>query len=136
MTTPPIAPPAYATARNPERPPFGGRVGHIAAHVMDTPLMPWQQYVADVALELDRERPGEWAYTTVIVSVPRQSGKTALMRAVAADRLLSYRDHIIQMTAQTGKDARKRWDQIIQALDVDHHPHAFKKYASKGAEAL
>lgn len=136
MTTPPVAPPAYATQRNPDRPTFGDRVAHIAAHVMGTPLMPWQKYVADVALELDLERPGEWAYTTVIVSVPRQSGKTALMRAVAADRLLAYRDHVIQMTAQTGKDARKRWDQIIQALDVDHHPHAFKKYASKGAEAL
>lgn len=128
--------PAYATQRNPERPTFGERVAHIAAEVMGTPLMPWQRLVADVALELDVDQPGEWAYPTVVVSVPRQSGKTALMRAVAADRLLAYRDHVIQMTAQTGKDARKRWDQIITALDVDHHPRAFKKYASKGSEAL
>ena len=127
---------AYATARRPERPTFGRRVAHVAEHVMGTPLMPWQLQVADVALELDTERHGEWAYPTVIVTVPRQSGKTALMRAVAADRLLAYRDHRIQMTAQTGKDARKRWDQITEALDVDHHPRAFKKYASKGSEVL
>ena len=33
MTTPPIAPPAYATARNPDRPTFGDRVAHIADQI-------------------------------------------------------------------------------------------------------
>ena len=130
------AAPSYATQRTHQRPTFGARVAHVAAHVMGTPLMPWQRLVADVAMELDTERPGEWAYPTVVVSVPRQSGKTALMRAVAADRLLAYRDHVIQMTAQTGKDARKRWDQIVDALGVNQHPKAFKKLASRGSEAL
>lgn len=128
--------PAYATPRNPKRPTFGARVAHVAANVMGTPLMPWQRLVADVAMEIDTERPGEWAYQTVVISVPRQSGKTALMRAVASDRLLSYRNHVIQMTAQTGKDARKRWDQIVEALGVEQHPKAFKKIASRGSEAL
>ena len=109
----------YATARNVSRPTFGNRVAHIAAEVMGTPLMPWQRQVADVAMELSLDTPGEWQYQMVVVSVPRQSGKTALMRAVAADRLLAYRGHQIQMTAQTGKDARKRWDQICDALDVE-----------------
>lgn len=126
----------YATQRNPVRPTFGNRVAHVAAEVMGTPLMPWQRQVADVAMELSLETPGEWQYTTVIVSVPRQSGKTALMRAVAADRILAYRDHIVQMTAQTGKDARKRWDQICKALDSDAHPTQFERYASKGSERL
>ena len=126
----------YATRRDPSRPTFGNRVAHVAAEVMGTPLMPWQRQVADVAMELSLETPGEWQYTTVIVSVPRQSGKTALMRAVAADRILSYRDHIVQMTAQTGKDARKRWDQICKALDVDNHPTQFEAYRSKGSECL
>lgn len=126
----------YATRRNKNRPTFGNRVAHVAAEVMGTPLMPWQQQVADVAMELSLENPGEWQYPMVIVSVPRQSGKTALMRAVAADRMLAYRGHQIQMTAQTGKDARKRWDQICTALDTDNHPTQFERYASKGSEKL
>jgi len=126
----------YATRRNEANPTYGARVAHIAATVMGTPLMPWQRQVADVALELDPNNPGAWRYPTVVVSVPRQSGKTALMRAVAVDRMLSYRSHLIQMTAQTGKDARKRWDQIVEALRVDKHPKRFKKLASKGSESL
>lgn len=128
--------PAYATRRNPSLPSFGARLAHVAEHVMATPLMPWQRLVADVALELDPDTPGAWRYQTVVVSVPRQSGKTALMRAIAVDRMLAYRGKLIQMTAQTGKDARKRWDQIVEALDVDAHPKSFKKFASKGSESL
>jgi hypothetical protein len=39
-----------------------------------TPLMPWQRYVADVALEIDPET-GLLAYRGVDVTVPRQSGR-------------------------------------------------------------
>ena len=42
------------TARNPERGTDGGKVGRFAA-MLGTPLLPWQQYVADVAGEIDPE---------------------------------------------------------------------------------
>lgn len=132
----PDARPAYATRRNPNNPTFGARVAMIADTLMGTPLMPWQRQVADVALEIDPDRPGAWRYDEIVVTVPRQAGKTALMRAVAVDRLMAYRNHIIMMTAQTGKDARKRWDQILKALEVDRHPSIFKAYASRGSEQL
>jgi len=78
---------------------------------LGTPLLPWQQYVADVAGE--RREDGSFEYQVVIVSVPRQSGKTTLLRAVGAKRALTGRD--VFYTAQTGKDARARWEDLVTA---------------------
>lgn len=73
---------------------------------MGGPLMPWQKQVASVGMELDPRQPGAFRYDVVVVSVPRQSGKSYLVRAVMADRILSYNNHEVVMTAQTGKDAK------------------------------
>jgi hypothetical protein len=77
---------------------------------MGTPLMPWQEQVALVGGELDTST-GLPAYREVIVTVPRQAGKTLLMlawqvqRATGWDRLGPQR---IAYSAQTGNDARKK----------------------------
>ncbi len=47
--------------------------------------MPWQQHVIDVALELDPD--GSFAFDEVVLTVPRQSGKTTLVLAMAVHRL-------------------------------------------------
>jgi len=78
---------------------------------MGRPLLPWQRVVADVAGEV---RPdGRPYYRDVIVSVPRQSGKTLLMWAFAADRGVSSWPggprQTVAWTAQTGSDGRKKW---------------------------
>lgn len=130
-----VAEPAYATRRNPANPSFGGRVAAVAAH-LGTPLMPWQRTVADVVTELDPTKPGAWRYPLVVISVPRQAGKTALLRALLVDRMLCYRKHEILMTAQTGKDARKRWKQITKALDSKKKKNYFRTYESRGGEEL
>lgn len=76
--------------------------------MLGTPLMPWQQYVADVAFEFDEET-GRPFYREVVVTVPRQSGKTSLMLATQLERALgSDRPSAIAYTAQTGWDARKK----------------------------
>lgn len=129
------AEPAYATARNPKNPSFGKRVAAVAAH-LGTPLMPWQRTVADVITELDPANPGAWRYPLVVISVPRQAGKTALLRALLVDRMMCYRKHEILMTAQTGKDARKRWKQITTALDSKKKKNYFRTYESRGGEEL
>nr|WP_300339933.1 terminase large subunit [Actinomyces sp.] len=127
------ASPKYATPRTPTNPTFGARIAATAAFMGGT-LMPWQRQVADVALELDPTNPGAWRYPVVVVSVPRQAGKSFLLRAVMVDRMMAYRDHEILMTAQTGKDARKRWKQINKALKVEKRPGYFRTYASQGSE--
>ena len=70
--------------------------------------MPWQQLVADVASELDPES-GLPAFREVVVTVPRQSGKTTLVLAYELHRALMWgRPQRIAYTAQTGFDARRK----------------------------
>lgn len=98
--------PQWATRRRSERATLGGRIAKIAKR-MGTPLMPWQQLVADVGLELNEE--GRMAYREVLVTVPRQSGKTAMLLVVEMDRCTMWDDpQRVIYTAQTGSDARKK----------------------------
>jgi hypothetical protein len=70
--------------------------------------MPWQQHVADVALEVD-PGTGRLAYRRVILTVPRQSGKTTLMLALFLHRMLGMGSpQIAAYGAQNGLDARMR----------------------------
>ena len=69
--------PRWATPRSADRETLGGEVGALARQ-LGQPLMPWQQLVADVGLELDPES-GLPAYREIVVTVPRQSGKTTLV---------------------------------------------------------
>lgn len=74
--------------------------------------MPWQQHVADVALEIDPADGGLW-YRGVDIAVPRQSGKTTLLLPMfvwraEASHLLGGRQRMLY-TAQTGNDARDKF---------------------------
>lgn len=66
--------------------------------------MPWQTAALDVGLEVD-PATGLLAYSTVLVIVPRQAGKTFLVGVAGEHRCLSRRDARVWLTAQTGKDA-------------------------------
>jgi hypothetical protein len=84
------------------------------AESLGTPLLPWQRYVADVATE--RRDDGSYEYETVVVTVPRQTGKTTLIRAVGVHRAAILRRDT-HYTAQTGKDARKRWSELVEIVE-------------------
>lgn len=112
-------PPRYATRRRPERETFGPRLAEIAK-LLGQPLMEWQRLVADVACEMDwidvvdpetgKSKPLLVpAYREVIVTVPRQNGKTTLVLSWELDRALMWakRQRVVY-TAQTGTDARKK----------------------------
>lgn len=97
---------------------LGPRVAEVARR-LGTPLMPWQREVVDVALEVDED--GHLAYREVVVTVPRQSGKTRLGLAVKVHRAIGFADEPqnILYTAQTGTAARKKWeDDQVKALDA------------------
>lgn len=101
----------------------------VVAQALGTPLLPWQRYVADVAGELNAD--GSYRYPVVVVSVPRQSGKTTLMRAVGVDRCLARPDLGCFYTAQTGKDARARWSDLAKQLTASPlHPLAVLRKAA------
>jgi phage terminase large subunit-like protein len=69
--------------------------------------MEWQRQVVDVALELlPNGRP---AYRKVILTVPRQNGKTTMILAVTCHRAVKWgRAQHIGYTAQDGNAARKK----------------------------
>jgi len=77
------------------------------AQGLGQPFMPWQQLVADVANEILPN--GLPAFREVIISVPRQSGKTTLTLSQSVERC-TMRDKAqhVAYTAQTGSDARKK----------------------------
>ena len=95
--------PSWATKRSPERRTFGPAVARLAER-MGRPFMPWQQQVADTALEVDAQ--GRYCYRLVVVTVPRQSGKTTLFSAVGEHRALVLPGGRVWYTMQTGQDAR------------------------------
>jgi len=70
--------------------------------------MPWQEQAAMVAGEIDPDT-GFPAYREVIISVPRQSGKTTLVLSFEVERCLFWQGRQrVTYTAQTGKDAREK----------------------------
>lgn len=127
----------YATARNPDLATIGRRVA-VVSKALGAPFMPWQAQVADVAGEIHPSIPGAWRYPVVIVTVPRQAGKTTLLRAVSIDRAITTPAAKIFMTAQTGKDARARWKDWADAATARTCPLAglVTVRMSAGTEAL
>lgn len=105
-------------------------MGKIAA-TLGKPLLPHQQYVADVALEIDNTT-GYLAYDEVTVVGPRQtSGKTEQTLPIMAHRCTGFDDALVKWvratlgldvhppgpqkvlyTAQTADAAREKWRDI------------------------
>lgn len=127
------APARYATAPTP------GAIHETTmvetmARMLGTPLMPWQSQVARVATERNAAGDG-WRWPTIVLTVPRQSGKTTLMRAVMAQRTLRYPRHQAFYTAQSGKDARARWRDLVDIADIKF-PHLVTIRRGAGAECM
>lgn len=102
----------YATNRT-SRKSYGPAVAERALSV-GWRLMPWQRQVLDVALEYEDGAP---AYRTVVVTVPRQNGKTTLLWALMLWRALAFPRQEIVATAQTGQEAMEKWRDYVAFMD-------------------
>lgn len=131
--TEPPGHPLHATLPTPGRPHHGERIALVAA-ATGTPLMPWQQYAAQVATEMLPD--GSFAYPIVVVSVPRQSGKTVLIRSVNVERCISYPGAECFYTAQSGKDAAARWKDAVKALYASPLADEITVYRSAGSQRV
>jgi hypothetical protein len=111
-TTLPTCQARYGTPRDLSRPTLGPVAAQLTEHYLGRRLMPWQRAVLDVALEVD-PATGRLAYREVVLTVPRQSGKTTLLLSVILLRCMSPffggRQRCVY-SAQTGKDARAKWE--------------------------
>lgn len=128
----------YATPRSPERETLGPRVAQVAAG-LGKPLMPWQQYVVDVALEIDPD-DGMLAYSEVDIVVPRQQGKTELILPVATHRCMAFEQagpQQVLYTTQTADKAREKWRDIhLKRLEASPFRTMFTPRLRLNAEAI
>ena len=118
------AEPLYATPSTP-----GARsLAAPAARVLGalnpgTPVlpMPWQVEALRVALEVedDPTAPGgyRFRYRTVVITVPRQAGKTTIARGVLAHRLAWRPYAAVLGTAQDRTLAAKLWREVVAAYE-------------------
>lgn len=94
--------PRHHTPRS-DLPTYGWRAAKVAA-AKGRPFMPWQRDATDVALEYDPET-GLYRYGIVVVTVPRQAGKTDAEGSVADQHCLWNRRQFVRITMQDGKTA-------------------------------
>ena len=102
------------------------------------PLMPWQQLIADVGLEIDPES-GLPAYREICLTVPRQSGKTSLLLAWELQRCLRWPTaQRVAFTSQTGWDARRKLvdDQVPLLLGSPLKVAVERIYRGAGNESV
>ena len=116
--------PTWSTRIDPDAPNDLAEIRAVAA-ALGTPLMPWQARAARIASE--RRPDGSWRYPIMVVTVPRQSGKTTLLRAVMAHRAMTRRDWLGFYTAQTGKDATARWKDLVKIINRNEILRSYTK---------
>ncbi len=129
-------PPRYSTRRNPDRQTIGPAIAKVSENLR-APFMPWQRHVADIAGEIN-PRTGQLQYRTIIITVPRQQGKTTLVLALAVHRAIGFgRRQRITYTAQTGVDAREKWqDDWLPILQESKYARWYKPRLTNGHEAV
>lgn len=106
--------PRGGTRRDPSYRTDGARLAAVAA-MLGTPLIPWQREVADIALEIDPDT-GSFRYDTVVISTPRQCGKSALVDASDTYNASLGPSRRIVYAAQTGKDSEEHFKEYTEML--------------------
>ncbi len=86
------------------------------SNILGRPPLPWQVGAADLIGECDYN--GNLINPLVVITVPRQAGKTALMHAVMTHRLTMRRQARAWYTAQTGIKAREQMWEMIEAANL------------------
>ncbi len=99
--------------------------------------MPWQSLTTDVSHEID-PATGELWYRVVIITVPRQSGKTTETLAVMVHRGVAHRiPQVIMYTAQSRIKAREKWeDEHLPILDRSPLKNFYRVRKTTGNEAI
>lgn len=111
-------PARYATALTPGLANRGAQVA-FHARALGRPLLPHQRQIVDVATQLNPAGSRmKWRYQLVVCLLPRQTGKTTVVRPVVTDRATETPNHHILTTAQLGKDAAARWADLVDDIEA------------------
>lgn len=132
----------YATRLDPRAKTTGHAIAALSARLGE-PLIPWQREAADLIGAVDPDDPRRWRYPLVVITVPRQSGKSTLLRAVHLNRLLrplpdgrAQKPIHLWTTAQTGKAAAARFKDLTDRLPALGLGDLIAQRRSQGTEAL
>src|SRR5258708_10061494 len=131
----PSCTPKWATRRRPEREPFGLELARVAAK-RGKPFVRWQLAAAEIGCEIDG-RTGLPAYRKVLITVPRQQGKTTLYLSWQLHRCTAPRwvhPQRSAFTAQSGKDARDKW--LDELFPLIRRSRALKPLVSRIAGGM
>ena len=128
-----MAAPRFHTERDPRFPSMGPKIAKAAA-ALGRPPMPWQARAIDVIGEVDTT--GRLRYHTVIITVPRQSGKTTISLGVSFHRALWIPESKVWFTAQTGQAARERFLDELGRPAVQRFPSLVKLNRGAGDTRL
>lgn len=108
---PNLTQPRKATPRDYSRATHGPKIAAVAAE-MGQRLIPWQRYVVDVAHEVDAA--GLFVYDIIVVTVPRQAGKTTVDLACAVTNSLIGPRRKTWYTAQSGQHATDKFLEMVE----------------------
>ena len=115
------ATPRYCSGRDPSLDTDGGAVA-VISEALGHPMIPWQRLTADIAGEYETDADGRHVLThpRVVVSVPRQSGKTTVDEAGHIRSMLMGPNRVGWYIAQRGTDAVAHFKQVVK--DVENSP--------------
>lgn len=115
------AQPAYCTRPTRGAPNDLAKV-RIVAEALGKPLIPWQALAARIITERRIDDPARYRWPVVVLTTPRQVGKTTTYGAIQTTKCIMQRGREAFYTAQTGKDARARWKDLVELLSSDVSP--------------
>lgn len=112
--------PQFYTPRNLDRPTMGPDIARVLSLAAQRPInpMPWQREALDIIGELDPATGLFW-YRTYIIILPRQGGKSTMIKGKLAHRGIVQPGARMLYTAQDRNKARQRLEETIyQPLSV------------------
>lgn len=115
-------------------------MGALSA-AMGRPLMPHQQLVVDVGLEIQSEEagdpdPGEWAYDEITETIQRRGGKTMPITPIATHRARLLPRARMFMAAQNRDKSVKRWKDVADDVMSTPLRKDVRRKVSQGFEQL
>lgn len=115
------AQPAYYT-RPTEGAPNQLAQARVMARALGTPLIPWQALALRIMSERRVDDPRRFRWPVVIITTPRQVGKTTTYRTWQTLKCVMQPKRQAFYTAQTGKDARARWKDAVKVITDKDSP--------------
>lgn len=127
-------PPRFAPQRDTTLATEGGEIAALS-RIMGKPLMPHQRMIADIGTERLADGSG-YKYKIIVVTLPRQSGKTTLLTPIQLHRLIKRSNTSAFFTAQNGVKAKARFMDTVKLIRESPVASYFAPRLAQGSEQI